>query len=96
MPPSLRLAQRAPRKCFFSFYLLFPHASLEPDEKLLRNSLFYVDEEGESSAEIDWPDVAALVEAGVIGDETLVYSDQHFFEYDEWVPFERCRHCFED
>ena len=78
-------------------FLLFPrHASLEPNEKLLRNSLFYVDEEGDSSAEIDWPDVAALVEAGVIGDETLVYSDQHFFEYDEWVPFERCRHCFED
>ena len=36
------------------------------------HSLFYVDEEGDSSAEIDWPDVAALVEAGVIGDETLV------------------------
>ncbi len=49
---------------------------------------------GDSSFEIPWQDVAGLVEAGEITAETLVFSDQSAYPFDEWVAWSQASHCF--
>jgi hypothetical protein len=49
---------------------------------------------GNSSFEIPWEEIGDLVEAGEIISETLVFSDQSAYPFDEWVAWSKARHCF--
>jgi hypothetical protein len=53
-------------------------------------SLYY---EGNDD-EITFADVAALVEAGTIDDETFVYSDQDAFPFEGWTAWGECKEYF--
>ena len=49
---------------------------------------------GNSSFEIPWEEVGGLVEAGTIKADTLVFSDQSPYPFDEWVPWSKASSCF--